>query len=289
MAGTRRALPARISSSVTECVSDIHGSYTRIGVPIGYYGLPMRLATIGKGGVGKSFVTGTLARLLARQGHKVLVLDSDPMPGVAISLGMGPLEDEMLKDAVEKDADGNWALKKGIGPATAVRRFAYIGPDGVRLLQYGKSDEEGLRKIRGSMQGFTRVVHRLARDDVMQEWSVLGDLPAGPRHTAFNWAPYASTYIVVVEPTWQSLLTARRVKRLAEARGDARSLIVANKVKETSDVKFIEENLGAGVTTVVPSDPLVQAADRAGVAPIDRDPNGPAVSAVASLTKLLSP
>ncbi|MDP8932341.1 MAG: AAA family ATPase, partial [Actinomycetota bacterium] len=42
----------------------------------------MRVAFVGKGGSGKSALAGTLARALARRGESVLVLDSDPMPGL---------------------------------------------------------------------------------------------------------------------------------------------------------------------------------------------------------------
>lgn len=248
----------------------------------------MRMAVIGKGGAGKSFVSGTLARILARQGRKVLVLDSDPMPGVAITIGLGAIRDEMLVDAVEQDEDGRWKLRKGIGAATAVRRYSVEGPDGVRLLQYGKAGQEGLKPMMGSLQGFTRLVHRLARDHVLSDWTIIGDLPAGPRQTAFNWAPYAERFLVVVEPTWQSVLTARRIRRLGEARGTATSELVANKVTTTSEVEFIERNLEAAVAVVIPEDSNVAEADRNGVAPIDANADSPAVVAVHQLAGYLT-
>lgn len=64
--------------------------------------MSLRLAVVGKGGSGKSTVAGTMARLLGRSGEKVLALDSDPMPGLAISLGLGNLTDAMLTGAVER-------------------------------------------------------------------------------------------------------------------------------------------------------------------------------------------
>ena len=103
----------------------------------------MRVAVVGKGGAGKSVVTGTIARLLARRGRKVLALDSDPMPGLALSLGLGPVTTAMLAEAAEKDADGRWRLKKGVGAARAVQRHSLLAPDGVRLLQFGKPSSEG--------------------------------------------------------------------------------------------------------------------------------------------------
>ncbi|MGI8407378.1 MAG: AAA family ATPase, partial [Actinomycetota bacterium] len=111
----------------------------------------MRIAVVGKGGSGKSVVAGTIARVLARRGHRVLALDSDPIPGMAISLGLGPLTDAMLVEASEKNEQGRWKLKKGVGAARAVQRYSVIGPDGVRLLQFGKAGAEGLEHVMGSV------------------------------------------------------------------------------------------------------------------------------------------
>ncbi len=247
----------------------------------------MRIAVAGKGGSGKSFVAGTVARVLARRGHRVLVLDSDPMPGLAISLGMGPVAEEMLADAVERDEDDRWRLRRGLGAARAVQRFSREGPDGVRLLQYGKPGHEGLRPMMGSLNGFTRVVHRLARDDVLAGWTIIGDLPAGPRQTAYDWAPYAELFLIVVEPTWQSVLTGRRVARLARARGTADARVVANKVAGPADTEFVAEQLGQTPVAAIPADPAVRAADREGRAPLDATPDAPAVVAVSLLAAVL--
>lgn len=248
----------------------------------------MRIAIAGKGGAGKSFITGTLARFLAQSGERVVILDSDPMPGVALSLGMGPVSDDMLAEAVEKGDDDRWRLKKGIGPARAILRYSREGPDGVRLLQYGKSSEEGLGPIMGSLNGFTRVVHRLATDDVLEGWTILGDLPAGPRQTAFNWAPYATRYLVVAEPTWQSVMTARRVMRLAGNRIQEPVILIANKVREPADLEFITERLGVAPTASIPWDRAVVHADREGASLVDLDPTAPAAAAVRRLAEDLS-
>ena len=48
----------------------------------------MKIAIAGKGGVGKTFVAGTLARLMAREGYNVLAVDADPNINTASSLGI---------------------------------------------------------------------------------------------------------------------------------------------------------------------------------------------------------
>lgn len=168
----------------------------------------LRLAVVGKGGAGKSTISGTLARLLARRNGPVLALDSDPMPGLSISLGLGAIDEALLGDAAEQGEDGSWRLRRGIGPARAVARHAIKTPDGVRFIQFGKADEGGLRSILPSVSAFADMARGLARDRVMRQCSVIGDLSAGTRQTAYDWAPYADTYLVVVEPGWASALTA---------------------------------------------------------------------------------
>ncbi len=59
---------------------------------------------VGKGGAGKSVIAGTIARLAARDGARVLALDSDPLPGLSLSLGSGPeLAEPRLLQAVKQD------------------------------------------------------------------------------------------------------------------------------------------------------------------------------------------
>ena len=248
----------------------------------------LHLAVVGKGGAGKSVIAGTLARLLARRGERVLALDSDTQVGLELSLGARPPATPPLIDAAERGDDGRWRLKKGIGPVRAVQRYATDAPDGVRLLQSGKVDSpEGTKPIMPSLQAFYRVVHRLPRTAAFRGWALVGDLPAGPRQAAYDWAPYAETYVLVVEPTVPSLLAARRISRIVSARGRGTIAPVANKVRGPADVERIERSLGRRTAAVVPADSAVAAAERAGAALLDVAPGSAAVTAVESLLAAL--
>lgn len=248
----------------------------------------VRVAVVGKGGSGKSTVAGTLARLLARHGGgPVLALDSDPLPGLSISLGLGLVKEAMLAEAAERGEDGSWRLRPGIGPARATSRFAVDAPDGVRFLQAGKATESGGGSVNRSLRAFGHMVHRLAKDQVMKAWSVVGDLSAGTRQAAYDWAPYADTYLVVAEPTWKSALTARRVARLAAERGARRIWLVANKVIGEEDVPWLEERTGMDCMVWLPVDLSIVNAERVGAALLDEAPTSSSVAAVASLAQQL--
>lgn len=243
----------------------------------------LRLAVVGKGGAGKSVIAGTLARVLARRGRKVLALDSDMLPGLALSLGAEQPQHPPLLDAAERDEEGRWRLKKGIGPVTAVERYSTPAPDGVRLLSAGKTATEGLGPIMGALNAYYKVIHRLDQAKTLRGWTVLGDLPAGPRQTAFGWAPFADNFLIVVEPEWKSILTARRVARIARMREGVTVSAVANKVTGQDDLDLIRGRLEAPIFAAVPADDAVHEAERQGVALIDAAPGSPAVKAVEQL------
>lgn len=247
----------------------------------------LHLAVAGKGGTGKSVIAGTVARLLARRGFPVLALDSDLMPGLALSLGLPEQRDAaMLTDAVERDETGRWRLKKGIGPARAVARYSAKAPDGVQLLQAGKVGPAGLAPILGSINGFYAIVHRLGRARTFTQWAIVGDLPAGPRQVAFDWAPYAQLLLVIVEPSPQSLATGRRIAAIARARNQ-HVLAVANKVEHARDSARLERAFPSVLAAAVPNDEAIAQAERLGAALLDHAPEAPAAREVERLVSTL--
>ena len=237
------------------------------------------MAITGKGGAGKSLISATVARMLARQGTRVLALDTDTMPGMARSLGMEECSHPPLRDAAERIEGVGWRLKPGIGPVTAVRRYAREGPDGVLLLQVGKSGHEGMEGFQDSTLAYWYLVRRLLEPKTFRNWAFVADTSAGPRHIAADFTPFADTYVVVVEAGWQSILTARRVAKLARMR-EGRVLLVANKVREASDRRLIEERLREPVVATVPFDTDVKDAERLGVPLIDHAPGSRGAKAI---------
>ena len=236
---------------------------------------------MGKGGAGKSVIAGTFARLLARRGEPVLAVDSDPMPGLSISLGLGVVDAPIPDEAVEERPEGErgYRLRPGLSAAEAVERYAHLAPDGVRLLQFGKLRGHAAA-LAPSQSAFRQILDELPDG----RWSLVGDLPGGTRQPFFGWGRYARTVLVVVEPTAKSLLSARRLARLERAAyGPDRVLAVANKVRDAGDVDLVRRRTGLEVAAAVPWDEAVADAERLGRAPLDHAPRSAAVRVLESM------
>ena len=246
----------------------------------------MRVGFVGKGGAGKSSVAGTFARGLAAGCDRVLALDSDPMPGLAFSLGVAQSDAGVPDDAVEAyDEDGRtrYRLRQGLTGTDVVEQYAVRTSDGVHFLQLGKAHGPRWDNTRQHF-GFQRVLDDLPGDD----WSVVGDLPGGTRQPFLTWGRYAQTFLVVVEPTPSSLLTGRRLAKLTGMPQAPRVLAVANKVREPGDAELVAERTGLEVVGAIPFDPVLSQADRRGRAVLDHDPDAASVVAIRSLVDTLS-
>ena len=247
----------------------------------------MKLAVVGKGGVGKSVLSATLARTWGRAGTPVLAVDLDPNPGLALSLGV-PLTDEGLPgeavEATEGVAYGH-RLRDGLTAAQAVEIYAAKGPDGVRFLQVGNIDRaahsvaRNVVAIRGILRGFD-----------LPGWNVLGDLEAGPTTPFEGYMKFADLGLIVVEPTEVSILTARRLAAIL-AVDKLPFVLIANQVRggdgETA-VRNLAAELGCEMLAVIPHDAAIEEADRLGVPPIDHAPTSPGVSAMMEAASKLS-
>lgn len=249
----------------------------------------MRVAFVGKGGSGKSAIVGTLARSLARRGEPVLTIDSDPMPGLAFSLGLDRSDSPLLPDdAVVERREGEqgprFRLRPGLEALDAVEQYAATGPDGVRFLQFGKLRGHD-PAIWRSQFAFMQIIEDLP-DDV--PWNIIGDLPGGTRQPFAGWGDYAHTFIAVIEPMAKSMLAGRRLARLAARTEGRREVVaVANKVREGGDAELVAHRTGLRVIGAIPFDEAFADAERQARAPIDLVPDSLAVQAVESLVSQL--
>ena len=95
----------------------------------------MKVAVAGKGGSGKTSISGTMARILAREGRSVLAIDGDSNPNLALTLGI-PAEKMSDLPTLSRDllrrTDAGPQLSQTLDEICD--SHSLTGPDGVTLL-----------------------------------------------------------------------------------------------------------------------------------------------------------
>ncbi len=239
----------------------------------------MKIAVAGKGGVGKTTVSGTLARALARTGQEVLALDADLNPMLGVSLGVGGEQTDLLLAARQAVAAGDAEHAPTV--EGIVERFGADAPDGVRLVVASRLEviDPGCMCCGVNPSNLVRQLEHGDR-------TVVCDLEAG-LGTLENLQPGdVDVVLVVANPTAKALEVARRAIELASDRAEV--IVLANRVRNEGDVELIREVLGDRELIVIPEDTVIAAADREGSAPIDSDVDAPGVAAVVRLAERLA-
>jgi CO dehydrogenase maturation factor len=252
----------------------------------------MKIAIAGKGGVGKTTIAGTLARLLARQHRNVLALDADSNPNLALSLGIPPDQTGRVT-AVRpgltewrEDAHGHASVHLRVPLPQLIAEYGRPAPDGVRLLVMGE--------VLGVSVGCRCEAHAVARGItshiVAEADDVVLDMEAGLEHLGRGTAEHVDSLLIVVEPYYRALMAAGRVHELAVQLELPHIAVVGNRVRTEQEREAIEQfchNHGLDLIASVPFDEAVVAAEEAGLAPLDYAPESPAVQAIGGLAATL--
>lgn len=109
----------------------------------------MRIAVAGKGGAGKTTISATLARLLAREGHHVTAIDDDPNPNLAVALGVPESQRTRLRRVpndvltTQLTADGSLAVTLARPFPEVIEEYGVVGPDEVATVMMTGVEEPG--------------------------------------------------------------------------------------------------------------------------------------------------
>ena len=238
----------------------------------------MKVAITGKGGVGKTTLSSTLARLYADEGRTVLAADVDPDANLGLALGLTQEEvDEIvpiskMRTLVEERTGANEANKFfKLNPYVADIPEKYSKDiNGVKLLVMGTVDVGGSGCVCPEHVMLKAILSNLSyrKNDV-----VIMDMEAGLEHLGRGTASNMDQFIVVIEPGARSVQTYRNVKRLASDLGVARVRVLANKVRDDSAEAFIRQSIPAeDLLGVIHYNPEIIDADRQGKSPYDFSP-----------------
>ena len=212
----------------------------------------MKVAITGKGGVGKTTLASTLARLYADEGRTVLAADVDPDANLGLALGL--TEEEV----------------NSIVPVSKMKQLAK-NINGVKLLVMGTVDTGGSGCVCPEHVMLKAILTNLVfrRDDV-----VIMDMEAGLEHLGRGTASMMDQFIVVIEPGARSVQTYVRIKELARDIGITKVRVVANKIRDESDREFIRSRIPAeDLLGFISYSPTVIDADRKGLSPYDCSPD----------------
>jgi CO dehydrogenase maturation factor len=244
----------------------------------------MKIAVTGKGGSGKSTISGALARQLARRGLEVVAVDADPNPNLGIALGVPREQVEVMRPILNSLLDsGHTHNDPQPAAEELLARYGIDAPDGVRLVATGKIERPSDACLCCGSHNTTRQFFgELPADDRI----VLADLEAGLNDLIWAHPGADDVVLAVSEGSAKSVEIARRACRLAAEMGVTRIILVANRTVADADLVGLFDDLDVAVF-VVPEDPAIEKSDHLGVAALDTDPDSPAMMAVAALSELL--
>lgn len=255
----------------------------------------MKIAVAGKGGVGKTTVAGTLARLLGRDGLKILAVDADPSYTLWSALGISQdvankivpltenesLVEERLKIEGAESLSGFFKLNPRVDDLA--EKFAIEGPDNVSLLVAGTVEIGGS----GCMCPSATLLKTLMRHLILgTDEAFVMDMDAGVENLGRGTTRGMDALLVVAEPGRRSLDILGKIKNLAQDIDVGRVFAVGNKVATQEDEEMIQEWVKKErlpLLGLVPLDETIKQADRKGVAPIDLDPNSPGMRAIGEI------
>ena len=208
----------------------------------------MKLAVVGKGGVGKTTLVAALAGRLASLGCPVVAVDADPDGNLASALGVSEarapeaiahMRDLILERTGAQDEGAGLMFKLNPEVDDLPERFS-VDAGGVRLLVLGTVESGG----KGCMCPESAVLKALMQHLLLRiPDDVILDMEAGLEHMGRASAGGVDAMIVVVEPGMRSVQTANRIRKLASDIGIKRTFIVANKIGHEHERQTLERVL----------------------------------------------
>ena len=254
----------------------------------------MKIAVAGKGGVGKTTISGTLCRIFAQQGKKVLAIDADPNPNLSMVLGLKPGSPQpkpLSTDILERveDKDGNKSIIVKYPLQEVLDQYGQQAPDNVTLLMVGKPEVAGSGCMCGSHTCVRELIHTAMADE--SDRVTIVDMEASLEHMKRGTSQYVDVMLAVVEPYYRSLEAAARFADLAKDLGIKQIMIIANKVRNEEDEKAIRQfctKMNLDLRLIIPFEEKVTEADLHGNSFIDYSKDNGVIRSLTQLAKELS-
>ncbi|MGV1099057.1 ATP-binding protein [Thiovibrio sp. JS02] len=228
----------------------------------------MKIAISGKGGVGKTTIMAMLAKHLQKQGKEVLLIDADPSPHMAQSIGITEKERitpiaEMKEMLVERSGKVEGSPFYNINPKVDDLLARYIvEKDGLKLMVLG-----AIQTAKGGCACPENTVLRRLLTKLLLAPSqvVLLDMEAGVEHLGRGTIAGVDHLLIVVIPSNSGIRTALKIKELAAASGIPRISFVGNLVTDAEDAAFLAAGLGETPIACFPDSAAIRRIERQGL------------------------
>jgi CO dehydrogenase maturation factor len=219
----------------------------------------MKIVVSGKGGVGKTTISGTVALILADQGKNVLAVDSDPSMNLHSALGFeNPTPIAELKEIIAQRTVMEPGIFKLNPKVDDIPQNFSIKKDSLRLIVMGTVEKGG----EGCICPESSFLKALLRHLVLKkdEYLIL-DTEAGIEHLGRSIAEKFDLMVVVCEPSKKAVDTANRVFKLSREIGIKKVVGVGNKISTPAQAEFIKKSLDFELIGSIPFDDVVIDAD----------------------------
>ena len=227
----------------------------------------MKIAISGKGGVGKTTIMALLANQFKKEGKEVLIIDADPSPHMAQTLGIKNIDKirpiaDMTELLVERSGKTPGSPFYQINPMVddLLKKFM-IEQDGIRLMVLGaiQTAESGCACAENTV--LKRMLTKLLLSPAQV---VLLDMEAGVEHLGRGTIAGVDHLLIVVIPSKSSVRTAQKIKKLAIESGIPKISYVGNLVQDEDDADFLKEALGESPAALFPNSSVIRKAERNG-------------------------
>ncbi len=228
----------------------------------------MKIAISGKGGVGKTTIMAFLARELRRKQKGVLIIDADPSPHMAATIGIEDME------KAKPIAEMTTLLSERAGK-TAGSPFYNLNPEVNDLLRDFMIEKDGIRlMVLGAVQtaegGCACPENHLLRKMLKKmllnaDETVLIDMEAGVEHLGRGTIAGADHLLIVVIPSRSSIRTALKIKKMAEDVQIPKISFVGNLVQDDEDREFLIRELGKSPAAFFPDSRAIKTSERKGI------------------------
>lgn len=225
----------------------------------------MKIAISGKGGVGKTTIMAFIAEQLKRDGKEVLIIDADPSPHMAQTIGLENPESitpmaEMKELLIERSGKTEGSPFYNINPQVddLLSRFM-VDKNGLKLMVLGaiETGDKGCACAENTV--LKRMLTKLL---LSPSQVVLLDMEAGVEHLGRGTIAGVDHLLTVVIPSKSSIRTALKIKKLAKDVGIDSLHFVGNRIVDDEDREFLSEGLGVKPIAFFPDNQAIGKAER---------------------------